>query len=108
MNTFSFLFIVSSLYSILNYNRLSLPVLNRLYKNKIQVYLDLTFYAIEFFYFIWIIIMSIFEFQVTWPLLIFTSVSWVFLRDRTSRNNLIYQLIRVVGLVSICLQIKPL
>jgi hypothetical protein len=108
MNTVALLFIVSSLYSIINYHRLSIPVLNRVYKNKVQVYFDLIFYAIELFYFIWLILITIFEFHITWPLLMLMFLSWIFLRTKTSRNNLIYQLIRVVGLVSIYLQIKPL
>ena len=108
MNTIAILFIVSSLYSIINYHRLVVPVLNRVYKNKVHVYLDLIFYVIELFYFLWLLLITIFEFKITWPLLLFMFLSWIFLRTKTSRNNLIYQLVRIVGLVSIYLQIKPL
>lgn len=107
MNNLSLLFIVSSLYSIINYNRLSLSVLNRVYKNKTQVYSDIIFYTVEFFYFIWIILTSIFEFEISWPLLLIMFVSWIFLKNKNSKNNLIYQSLKIIGLLLIYLQIKP-
>ena len=106
MNNLAILFIISSLYSIINYNRLSLSVLNRVYKNKIQVYSDIIFYAVELFYFIWIILNTIFNLEITWPLLLFMIVSWVFLRKKNSKNNLIYQILKIGGLIFIYLQIK--
>jgi hypothetical protein len=106
MNNLALLFIISSLYSIINYNRLSLSVLNRVYKNKIQVYSDIIFYAVELFYFIWIILNIIFNLEITWPLLLFMIVSWVFLRKKNSKNNLIYQILKIGGLILIYLQIK--
>jgi hypothetical protein len=106
MNNLAILFIISSLYSIINYNRLSLSVLNRVYKNKIQVYSDIIFYAVELFYFIWIILNIIFNLEITWPLLLFMIVSWVFLRKKNSKNNLIYQILKIGGLILIYLQIK--
>jgi hypothetical protein len=106
MNNLALLFIISSLYSIINYNRLSLSVLNRVYKNKIQVYSDIIFYAVELFYFIWIILTSIFNLEITWPLLLFMIVSWIFLRKKNSKNNLIYQILKIGGLILIYLQIK--
>jgi hypothetical protein len=106
MNNLALLFIISSLYSIINYNRLSLSVLNRVYKNKIQVYSDIIFYAVELFYFIWIILNIIFNLEITWPLLLFMIVSWIFLRKKNSKNNLIYQILKIGGLILIYLQIK--
>jgi hypothetical protein len=106
MNNLAILFIISSLYSIINYNRLSLSVLNRVYKNKIQVYSDIIFYAVELFYFIWIILNIIFNLEITWPLLLFMIVSWIFLRKKNSKNNLIYQILKIGGLILIYLQIK--
>jgi hypothetical protein len=106
MNNLAILFIISSLYSIINYNRLSLSVLNRVYKNKIQVYSDIIFYVVELFYFIWIILNIIFNLEITWPLLLFMIVSWIFLRKKNSKNNLIYQILKIGGLILIYLQIK--
>jgi hypothetical protein len=106
MNNLAILFIISSLYSIINYNRLSLSVLNRVYKNKIHVYSDIIFYAVELFYFIWIILNIIFNLEITWPLLLFMIVSWIFLRKKNSKNNLIYQILKIGGLILIYLQIK--
>lgn len=106
MSNLALLFIASSLYSVINYNRLSLSALNRVYKNKIQVYSDIIFYMVEFFYFIWIILTSIFKFEITWPLLLFMFVSWIFLRKENPKNNLIYQSLKIIGLILIYLQIK--
>ena len=108
MNNLALLFIITCLYSIRNCNRLSLPVLDRLYKSKIQVYLDICFYAIEIFYFVWLLVISVFSFHTTWPLVLFTSVSWIFFRNKTKKNNLIFQSLKIIFLVLVYLQIKPL
>ena len=106
MNTLSLLFILTSFYSIFNYNRLDTSAALRSYKNRVQVYLDLLFYFAEFFYYVWLIVNSIYNFEYTWILVVFSLLAWFFLKSKSKNNNFIYQLIRIIGLSLIYLEIK--
>jgi hypothetical protein len=106
MSSISILFILTSLYSIFNFQRLKSSASSRFYKSKFQVYLDLGFYSIEFFYFIWLILVAIFEFKSTIILILLTFISYLFLKSKNQRNNLIYQVIKIIGLAFVYLQIK--
>jgi hypothetical protein len=107
MSYLSILFIFTSLYSIFNFQRLQSSASTRIYNSKFQVYCDLVFYFIEFFYFIWLALVAILQFKSSLILLLLTFLSWIFLKSKTKNNNLIYQLIRLIGLCLICLEIKP-
>lgn len=106
MRYLSVLFILTSLYSIINFSRLNSSVINRVYKNKIQVYLDLVFYFVEFFYFIWLTVVSLLSFHSTIFLLFITLLSWIFLKSKNYNNNLVYQSLKIIGLILILLQVE--
>lgn len=107
MSYLALLFIFTSLYSIINFQRLKSSASNRFYKSKFQVYCDLIFYSIEFCYFIWLAFATIFHFKSTVILILFTLLSWFFLKSKNQKNNFIYQVLKIIGLILVYLQIKP-
>jgi len=106
MNYISIIFILTSIYSIVNYNRVNLPVAFRIYKNKLQVYSDICFYFIEFFYFIWLVINLFLNFKICLPILIITIFSIILFKKKNFKNNLYYQIPKIIGLVFVFLEIE--
>jgi Flp pilus assembly protein TadB len=106
MSYLSLLFIFTSFYSIFNFQRLKSSASTRFYKSKFQVYCDLLFYSIEFFYFIWLVLVAIFNLKSSLILILLTFLSWMFLKSKNQKNNFIYQVLKIIGLTLILLQIK--
>jgi hypothetical protein len=101
MKFISLLFVISTIYYLLNRSRLLLKPNDRVYKSKYNVYSDFIYYIVDFFYFLWILIMIFINFKLSLLLIILLFLRWFILDPFKEKQDMTYIILKLMVLFSI-------
>jgi hypothetical protein len=81
MLSISLLFIISTIYYILNREHLRLPLKDRVYLKKYKILLDILYFSTELLYFLWVILLYFYDIKFALILTFLILVNWFFNRN---------------------------
>lgn len=81
MLSISLLFIISTIYYILNREHLRLSLKDRVYLKKYKILLDILYFASELLYFLWVILLYFYDIKFALILTFLILVNWFFNRN---------------------------
>jgi hypothetical protein len=101
MKFLSLLFVISTIYYLLNRSRLLLKPDVRVYKSKYSVYIDFIYYIIDFLYLPWILIMIFIDFKLSLLLITLLLLRWFILDPFKEKQDMTYIILKLMVLFSI-------
>jgi hypothetical protein len=101
MKFFSILFIISTLYYLLNRNRLLLKTVSRIYKSKSSIFFDIIYYFTDILYLIWIVIMMFYEIKMSLLLILLVIFRWLFLNPFKNKQDMTYIILKLMILFAV-------
>ena len=95
----SSLFIFSTLYYIFNREHLRLPLKDRVYLKKYKILLDILYFATEFIYFVWIIILYFYNIKFAPILTFLILINWILNRKGNIIIDYSFSIIKIFILI---------
>jgi hypothetical protein len=101
MKLFSLFFILCTLYYLFNRKHLLSKTVDRVYKYKYKVYLDIIYFLSDFLYLVWVVVMIFVSFKLSILLILIIFLRWIFLDPFKDKQDMTYIVLKLLVLFSI-------